>query len=195
MLLGLLRPDAGTVSLVRHDPPQDAIAGGLVGAMLQAGALIRDLSVRELLAMMASLYPDPLDVDEVIELTGLSEIADRRTHKLSGGQAQRLRFALALVAIPALLVLDEPTVALDVEAPPRLLGDDARLRRPRQDRGLRDALPRGGRRLRRPRRPDGARPGGRRRADDRDQGTGGPRTIRATLPGVGPGRALARCPA
>ncbi len=114
MLLGLLPPDSGTVSVfgVR---PADAIAGGAVGAMLQTGALIRDLSVRELIEMMASLYPNPLRVDEVVELVGLDGIAERRTQKLSGGETQRVRFALALVSNPELLVLDEPTVAMDVE--------------------------------------------------------------------------------
>jgi ABC-2 type transport system ATP-binding protein len=65
---------------------------------------------------MGSLYPHPLPVDEVLELTGMTPLARRRTQKLSGGQAQRLRLALALVANPDLLVLDEPTVAMDVEA-------------------------------------------------------------------------------
>jgi ABC-2 type transport system ATP-binding protein len=115
MLLGLLRPDSGTVTLL-GGPPADAVDAGLIGAMLQVGALIRDVSVRELLRMMASLYPSALDVDEVLELVGLADIADRRTQKLSGGQAQRVRFALALVSDPALLILDEPTVGMDVEA-------------------------------------------------------------------------------
>ncbi len=114
MLLGLLKPDAGTVSVFGR-PPSEAVAAGAVGAMLQTGALIRDLSVRELVSMMASLYPAPMDVEEVLELTGVSEIAGQRTQKLSGGQSQRVRFAVALVSNPELLVLDEPTVAMDVE--------------------------------------------------------------------------------
>jgi ABC-2 type transport system ATP-binding protein len=84
--------------------------------MLQTGQLLRDLSARELVSMMASLYPKPLDVDEVLALTGLEGVAGRRTQKLSGGETQRVRFALALVSDPQLLVLDEPTVAMDVES-------------------------------------------------------------------------------
>jgi ABC-2 type transport system ATP-binding protein len=114
MLLGLAEPDAGTVSLF-GGTPADAIASGRVGAMLQTGGLLRDLSVRELVSMMAALYPRPLGVDEVLELTGLQGTAAQRTEKLSGGQAQRVRFACALVSNPDLLVLDEPTVAMDVE--------------------------------------------------------------------------------
>ena len=114
MLLGLLPPDAGSASVFGRTP-RDAVAAGAIGAMLQTGAVIRDVTVRELIAMMAALYPHSLDVDEVIDLVGLDEIADRRTERLSGGQTQRVRFAIALVCDPELLVLDEPTVAMDVE--------------------------------------------------------------------------------
>jgi ABC-2 type transport system ATP-binding protein len=114
MLLGLTTPDSGSVSLFGRSPDR-AIQDGAIGAMLQTGSLIRDLSVHELLEMMASLYPRPLAVDDVIELVGIRAIAGRRTQKLSGGETQRVRFAVALVSDPALLVLDEPTVAMDVE--------------------------------------------------------------------------------
>jgi ABC-2 type transport system ATP-binding protein len=115
MLLGLLPPDRGSVSLFGR-PPAESIKVGAIGAMLQTGSLIRDLSVRELVTMMAALYPNPMPVDEVIDLTGIGDIQRRRTQKLSGGQTQRVRFAIALVSDPDLLVLDEPTVAMDVEA-------------------------------------------------------------------------------
>jgi ABC-2 type transport system ATP-binding protein len=114
MLLGLLEPDEGTVSVFGRSPGE-AVAQGAVGAMLQTGALIKDLSVRELVRMIASLYPAPLGVEEVLELTGTKEFAAQRTNKLSGGQTQRVRSAIALVSDPELLVLDEPTAAMDVE--------------------------------------------------------------------------------
>jgi ABC-2 type transport system ATP-binding protein len=114
MMLGLIRPDSGSVSLFGATPA-DAVQAGVVGGMLQTGSLLGYLNVRELVTMVASLYPRPLDVDEALRLTGTAEIAERATTKLSGGQTQRVRMAIALVADPELLVLDEPTAALDVE--------------------------------------------------------------------------------
>jgi ABC-2 type transport system ATP-binding protein len=114
VLLGLTKADDGTATLFGR-PPAEAVKAGKVGAMLQTGALLRDLSVRELVTVVGSLYPDPLDVDEVLELVGITGLAERRTQKLSGGETQRVRFALALVTNPDLLVLDEPTAAMDVE--------------------------------------------------------------------------------
>jgi ABC-2 type transport system ATP-binding protein len=115
LLLGLQRPDHGDVSVFGL-APNAAVADGRVGAMLQTGGLLRDLTVRELVTMMSSLYPRPLPVEKTLELARLTEIADRRTERISGGQTQRVRFAVALVSNPDLLVLDEPTVGLDVEA-------------------------------------------------------------------------------
>src|SRR5215208_278987 len=114
MLLGLARPDRGRVSLFGGSVAE-AVALGRIGALLQTGHLIPDLSLREIVAMMAALYPSPMDVDEAIDLTGISRLAGRRTQKLSGGESQRARFAIALVSDPELIVLDEPTAGMDVE--------------------------------------------------------------------------------
>jgi ABC-2 type transport system ATP-binding protein len=114
MMLGLSRPDAGEVDVFGRSP-REAVDAGMVGAMLQTGELIRDLSVRELISLVASLYPKAMAVDEVLDLAGLTEVAAQRTQKLSGGQTQRVRFAVALVPDPQLLVLDEPTVAMDAQ--------------------------------------------------------------------------------
>ncbi len=114
MILGLNKPDSGDVRVFGMTPEQ-AVQRGAIGAMLQTGELIRDLTVRELLAMMASLYPNPARVDDVVDVTGIADIVERRTNKLSGGQTQRVRAAIALISNPDLLVLDEPTVAMDVE--------------------------------------------------------------------------------
>ena len=113
MILGLTMPDSGRVT-VFGVPPKAAAAAGVIGGMLQTGSLVDHLSVRELVTMVASLYPRPLDVEQALRLSGAVEFADRRTHRLSGGQAQRARFASALAANPDLLVLDEPTAAIDV---------------------------------------------------------------------------------
>lgn len=84
-------------------------------ARLAVCALIEHLTLAELVRMVATLYPRPRPVGEVLELTATTDLAGRDTSKLSGGQTQRVPFALALVGDPDLLVLDEPTAALDVE--------------------------------------------------------------------------------
>jgi ABC-2 type transport system ATP-binding protein len=115
LLLGLAIPDTGTATVFGRQPA-DAVSAGAVGAMLQTGGLIPDLSVRELVTMVASLYPTPMGVDDVLLLTGVDDIARQRTNRLSGGQTQRVRAAIALVGDPELLMLDEPTVGMDVES-------------------------------------------------------------------------------
>ena len=78
--------------------------------------MYRYLTVREAVAHWAALYPRPRDVEEVIEVVGLQESAEVRVRRLSGGQARRLDFALALVGDPELVFLDEPTTGFDPEA-------------------------------------------------------------------------------
>jgi ABC-2 type transport system ATP-binding protein len=114
MILGLSRPTTGDVEVLGMQPRQ-AIARGLVAAVMQTGGLLKDLTVRETVQYTASLFADTKPVDEVLESAGITEIADRRVAKCSGGEQQRLRFAMALLSDPALLLLDEPTTGMDVE--------------------------------------------------------------------------------
>ncbi|MFW6774369.1 ABC transporter ATP-binding protein [Nocardioides sp. CPCC 205120] len=115
MVLGLAEPTTGTVRVLgRH--PRQAVREGRLAAVLQTGGLLRDLTVRETERLVASTYPSTAGVDDVLERTGLVELADRLVAKCSGGEQQRLKFALALLPDPELLVLDEPTAGMDVTA-------------------------------------------------------------------------------
>ncbi|MEU8523912.1 ABC transporter ATP-binding protein [Streptomyces sp. NPDC048577] len=115
LLLGLDEPDSGRVRLF-GGPPARAVEAGRVGAMLQDVRPVPRVTVRELVGFVARTYPAPLPVAEALRLADLTDLADRRVDRLSGGQAQRVRFAVALAGNPELIVLDEPTAALDVEA-------------------------------------------------------------------------------
>ena len=115
LALGLASPTAGTATLF-GEAPRTAIAAGRVGAMLQGGALLPDLTVAQAVALIAAAHKHPLSVAEALERAKCTEIAKQRVSKLSGGQAQRARFAVAIVSNPDLMFLDEPTAAMDVEA-------------------------------------------------------------------------------
>jgi ABC-2 type transport system ATP-binding protein len=114
IILGLSEPSSGTVSVLGMHPRQ-AITRGLISAVMQTGGLLKDLTVRETVEYTASLFAHSQPVQEVLNGAGITEVADRRVGKCSGGEQQRLRFALALLSDPELLVLDEPTTGMDVE--------------------------------------------------------------------------------
>jgi ABC-2 type transport system ATP-binding protein len=115
LALGLARPTAGNAQLF-GGAPRMAIQEGRVGAMLQGGALLPTLTVAQSVALVAAAHKHPLSVAEALERARCTEIAKQKVSKLSGGQLQRARFAVAVVSNPDLLFLDEPTAAMDVEA-------------------------------------------------------------------------------
>ncbi|GGT69711.1 ABC transporter ATP-binding protein [Streptomyces coeruleorubidus] len=113
LLLGLKKPDSGTVRLFGTGP-RDAIVAGRVGAMLQSGGLMDEVTVAELVRLACDLHPKPYRPSEVLSRAGIAQLAGRKVDKLSGGQAQRVRFALATAGDSDLIVLDEPTTGMDV---------------------------------------------------------------------------------
>ncbi|MFF7890865.1 ABC transporter ATP-binding protein [Streptomyces sp. NPDC007907] len=113
LLLGLKNPDSGTVRLFGTSP-REAIVAGRVGAMLQSGGLMGEVTVAELVGLACDLHPKAHRPSEVLSRAGITQIAGRKVDKLSGGQAQRVRFALATAGDSDLVVLDEPTTGMDV---------------------------------------------------------------------------------
>jgi|SRR5450756_142504 len=114
MLLALRKPTSGKIRMFGSDP-YHAVKSGQVGAMLQSGGLMPEVTVRELVTLVAGLHPRPVPVATTLRRAGLESVADQRVDRLSGGQTQRVRFALAIVGECDLIVLDEPTTAMDVE--------------------------------------------------------------------------------
>jgi ABC-2 type transport system ATP-binding protein len=114
ILLGLRKPETGTVTVLGFTP-RDAVATGNVGALLQSAGLPQGAKVREVVQLVGRLSPHPAPLNELLKKAGLESIAERRVDGLSGGQAQRVRYALAIAGNPKVLFLDEPTVGMDVE--------------------------------------------------------------------------------
>ena len=114
MLLALRKPTSGRIRMFGSDP-YHAVQAGRVGAMLQSGGLMPEVTVRELVTLVTGLQPHPVPVATTLRRAGIEAIADQRVDRLSGGQTQRVRFALAIVGECDLIVLDEPTTSMDVE--------------------------------------------------------------------------------
>ena len=114
MILGLSRPTSGDARVFGMSPRQ-AVDRGLVAAVMQTAGLLPDITVRETVQLTASLFSHRIDAEEAMRRAGVTDFASRIVKKCSGGQQQRLRFAMALVSDPALLILDEPTTGMDVE--------------------------------------------------------------------------------
>ena len=114
MLLALRKPTSGKIQMFGSDP-YHAVKSGRVGAMLQSGGLMPEVTVRELVTLVTGLHPKPEPIEVTLKRAGIAEFADQRVDRLSGGQTQRVRFALAICGQSELIVLDEPTTAMDVE--------------------------------------------------------------------------------
>jgi ABC-2 type transport system ATP-binding protein len=114
LMLGLMDPSEGRVRVLDQEP-HAAVRTGAIGAMLQESGLPIFAHVGELIELVRSLSPRPMPTAEVLARAGLTKLVDRPAESLSGGETQRVRFAMAIAGDPDLLFLDEPTVAMDVE--------------------------------------------------------------------------------
>ena len=167
MVLGLTTPSAGTVAVFGGNPRQAVSGGPSLGSTADGRPASRHHRTRD-------RADDRLHLPSARRSGGghrpdrTARVARRKVSKCSGGEQQRLRFALALLPDPDLLVLDEPTAGMDVNGTPRVLGHHARRRRRGTHRRLRHALPGGGRRLRRADRDDRRRARRRRRTHRED---------------------------
>ncbi len=115
LLLGLNQPDRGTARLFGL-PPQSIEARRRIGVMLQDAVLSPELRVEEQIDLVSAYYPDPLPLDDILDLTGTTPLRRRPYGKLSTGQKRQVQFAMAVAGGPNLLFLDEPTVGLDIQS-------------------------------------------------------------------------------
>lgn len=115
LLTGRLRAEAGTVNLFGRDP-SDQLARARMGIVLQAGGLPETLTVAEAVDLHAGYFARRLPTAAVLEQAGLTALASRRCDRLSGGEARKVQFAMAIAGSPDLLVLDEPTTGFDPES-------------------------------------------------------------------------------
>jgi len=115
LLTGLLRPQQGRVELCGGDP-RAAASRRALGVMLQEARLPETLRVGELVRQFSAAYPDPRAEAETLALAGLEGLEARPYGALSGGQQRRVQFALAICGRPRIVLVDEPTTGLDVEA-------------------------------------------------------------------------------
>jgi ABC-2 type transport system ATP-binding protein len=117
ILEGYRTYDSGTVRVLGADPHADAaMLRTQVGVMLQEGGLYPGLKPLELLRLYAAFYDDADDPERLLDVVGLRDAAGTAIRRLSGGQAQRLSLAAALIGRPRLLFLDEPTAGMDPRA-------------------------------------------------------------------------------
>jgi ABC-2 type transport system ATP-binding protein len=112
LMTGRLRPDSGKALLFGLDPTRPA-ARARMGVMLQAAGLPDVMTVSELVALQSGYYRDARSLAETLAVAGLADLEHRRCGALSGGQARRVQYALAICGRPDLLILDEPTAAMD----------------------------------------------------------------------------------
>ncbi|MDV2429785.1 ABC transporter ATP-binding protein [Corynebacterium tuberculostearicum] len=114
LILGLTTPTSGNISVLGHTP-HAAIRAAQIGAVLQTGGLLPELTVQDTLKMISSAFPHPLPIGEVAKQADLDRILHRPVGKCSGGEQQRVRFALAILGNPQILLLDEPTAGMDAK--------------------------------------------------------------------------------
>lgn len=114
-LLGRLEAESGSI-MIKGKKPGTYAARAEIGAIMQSTEIPGTLTVYEHVELFSSYYPNPLPIEETLAIAQLSDLANKRFAKLSGGQKQRVYFAIAICGNPDIVLLDEPSVGLDVQA-------------------------------------------------------------------------------